>query len=165
KPIYSFHQALDILLVRCEEVPKAKFLRFAPAVLSPHVPSNISCRKSVQHDWHFVHQLNRVSGHSRRELMRDNRKQDNQGQVHLNYCRASQVFKKERMPLQESDNGIYQIGKEYGKNEDKNDTPRAVNGYAHHTTEKCSQQRIKRAAVGECHSSCYRAQGGCLQSH
>ncbi len=55
------------------------------------------------------------------------------------------------MPLQELDHGINQVSEKYGKDEDQDDSSRAVNSCAYHAKQQYGQQDIEGAALRECH--------------
>jgi hypothetical protein len=64
---------------------------------------------------------------------------------------SSQVFEKERMPLQESDNRIDQVSKEDRKGEDQKDASRSVKNYQHKDKQKDGEEDVRRSPIRECH--------------
>ena len=67
--IHDSHQALDVLFVPRQEGPEAKFLLLTPTVFPSQFGCDVTGRKAVEQNRHFIYQFDGVSGDTWRKCI------------------------------------------------------------------------------------------------
>src|SRR5208283_5282211 len=96
--IYDSHQALDVLLVSRQEGPEAKFLFLTPTVFPSQFGSDVTGRKAVEQNRHFIYQFDGISGDTWRKCIAHQRDQRHEGEIDFHYGRTSQISEEQGMP-------------------------------------------------------------------
>src|SRR5579859_2162028 len=128
-------------------------LLIGPTEVISEVVGNFSGGDSIRQSGNRREQRARVLAKFRNETVGEKYGEDDQSEIGFHDVRASQVFEKERMSLQESHDRIDQIGEQdrEGKNDD--DRARDVHGGNHNREEKDCQQSIRCSAIRKNHAS------------
>src|SRR5215472_2679112 len=95
-----------------EECLHPKRLVIVPSVVVAHLRGNFARRQTVAQLWELVQKLNCPAQRSWCEGVNEKRDNDKESEVGLSNVRSTQVSKKQRMALQESDDGINQVGEQ-----------------------------------------------------
>src|SRR5271156_5919116 len=85
--------------------------------------------------------------------MRDEHEEQQKRHVDFRNVRSPEVFEKERVPLQELDDRIDQVGEEDGEAEDEDDGASDVHGNNDDCEEQSGQQDVEGATIWEGHVS------------
>src|SRR5271155_4982974 len=85
--------------------------------------------------------------------MRDEREEEQKRHVHFRNVRSPEVFVKERVPLQELDHRIDQVGEQDGEGEDYENTTSDIHDNNDNREQQDGQQNVERSSIGESHAS------------
>src|SRR5580704_2841409 len=92
--------------------------------------------------------------------MHTNRRENHEREVRFYYVRSSQVLKEKRVPLQESNRGIYQVREQYGECKYQKYAPGGIENRDHDGKEQDCKQYVCGATIGESHRfTCYQIIG------
>src|SRR5882724_4173880 len=99
-------------------------LGIAPSILVSEIGGELSCREPLRHHRDLLHGCGGAAERAWREGVHDQPEKEQQREISLCNVRATQVFKEQRMALEEPDNRVDQIGEEYREAKDYDHRPR-----------------------------------------
>src|SRR5271163_3500904 len=95
-----------------------QLLRIAPTILIAESSGNFSRGKAFNQSGRSAKQFAVEAYEPRSKHMRDEREEEQKRHVHFRNVRSPEVFEKERVPLQELDHRIDQVGEQDREGED-----------------------------------------------
>src|SRR5882757_5649933 len=110
-----------------------------PTEVISEVLGNFSGRDSVCQDGNCREKLTGILAKLRKKTVREKHGEDDQSEIGFQDVRASQIFKKERVSLQESHDRIDQICEQDRKDKNDDDSARHVDDGKHNREEKDCQ--------------------------
>ena len=135
----SASQALDIRAMALEKGSDLIRLLIGPTEVLSDVVGNFSGGDSVRQRGNCREELARTLAKLGEETVREKHGEDDQSEIGFQDVRASQVFEKERVPLQESHDRIDQICEQDRKGKNHDDRARHVDDGKYNREEKDCQ--------------------------
>src|SRR5215475_1970724 len=128
-----------------------KHLRIAPAVFAAHLCRDFARYKPIHDGGYFFKQLAGLTEKSWCQSMDDESRENQESEIGFQNMWSSKILEKERIALEKSDDGVDQVGEQYGEDEEYDDSASGVNDSEHNRKEQDCQKNISCAAIGECH--------------
>src|SRR5258708_6207999 len=146
-------RALDIRAMALEEDSDLVGLLIGPTEVISGVVVNFSGCDSVRQGGNCREKLARALAKFRKEAVGEKHGEDDQSEIGFQDVRASQVFEKERVSLQESHDRIDQICEQDRKRKNDDDGARDVNDGKYNREKKDCQQSARCSAIRRNHES------------
>jgi hypothetical protein len=121
---------------------------------------DVSSRKAFEQTRHFIDGHDGIPGETWGKFVTCHCKHNHKSKIDFYYCRRSQIPEEQRVPLQELNRGVNQVGKQHGKSEDQDDAPGKVDGGTRAGEEQCGQQNVNDAALRESHRQLFLRKPG-----
>src|SRR5260370_12255253 len=131
--------ALDIRTMTLEEYPDLGGLLIGPTEVISEVTGNFSGGNSVRQGGDCRQKLARALAKFRKKTVREKHSEDDQSEIGFQHVRASQIFEKQRVSLQESHDRIDQICEQDRKGKKDDDSARHVDDGKYNREEKDCQ--------------------------
>lgn len=141
------YKAVDVPAMTLQERSEADFLFITLAILVSELGRNVSGGEPIKQDRDIVNQFGCIPSDAGCKRLAQKHDDEHKSEIHLYHHRSPQVSKQQGMQLQELDDRVQLVGEKYGKDEDRNDAPGAVDNPTRHRHEQNCQQHFPGSTI------------------